>query len=84
MNSSLFLMELLSTILKLASSVTRIGEFRVLRDPAVLRFASSGSGVTRVGESRVARDSAVLRFASSGSCVMLVGDLEQLRDFRDS
>jgi len=84
MNSSRFLLELLSTILKSASRKIRVGEFRLLRDPAVLRFASSGSGVTRVGESRVPRDSAVLRFASSGSCVMLFGDFKPLRGFRYS
>ena len=82
MNSSLFLMELLSTILKSASRVIRVGEFRVLRDPAVLRFGSSGTCVTRFGDFRVLRDSAVFRFASSGSCVMPGGDFERLRDFR--
>ena len=45
-------MELLSTILKAASRVIRVGEFRVLHDPAVLRFASSGSRVTRIGLQR--------------------------------
>jgi len=59
MNSSRFLMELLSTILKSASRVIRVGEFRVLRDPAVFRFASSGSCATRVGEFRVLLDPAV-------------------------
>lgn len=52
-------MELLSTILKSASRVIRVGEFRVLRDPAVLRFASSGSCVIRIGEFRVLLDPAV-------------------------
>jgi len=84
MNSSRFLMELLSTILKSASQVIRVGEFRVLRDPAVLRFASSGSCVTRVGDFRVLRDSTFHRSASSGSYVMLVGDFKPLRDFRFS
>jgi len=56
MNSSRFLMELLSTILKLASRVIRVGEFRVLRDPAVLRFASSGSRVMPVGYFERLRD----------------------------
>ena len=84
MNSSRFLMELLSTILKSASREIRVGEFRVLRDPAVLRFASSGSGVIRVGEFRLLRDSSVYSLASSGSCVMPVGDFERLRDFRVS
>ena len=73
MDSSRFLKELLSTILKSASRVIRVGEFRVLRDPAVLRFGSSGTCVTRFGEFRVLRDPAVLRFASSGSCVIRVG-----------
>ena len=35
MNSGRFLMELLSTILKSASRVIRVGEFRLLGDPAV-------------------------------------------------
>ena len=39
-------------ILKSASRVIRVGEFRVLRDPAVIRFASSGSCVIRVGLQR--------------------------------
>jgi len=58
-NSSRYLMELLSTILKAAFRVIRVGEFRLLRDPAVLRFASSGSGVIRIGEFRVLLDPAV-------------------------
>jgi len=58
-NSSRYLMELLSTILKAAFRVIRVGEFRLLRDPAVLRLASSGSGVIRIGEFRVLLDPAV-------------------------
>jgi len=84
MNSGRFLMELLSTILKSASRVIRVGEFRVLSNSTILRFASSGSCATRVGDFRVLRDSSVYRLASSGSCVMPVGDFERLRDFRVS
>ena len=84
MNSSRFLMGLLATILKSASRVIRVGEFRLLGDPAVYRFASSGSCVIRLGEFRILCDSSVYRLASSGSCVMPVGDFERLRDFRHS
>jgi len=49
-------MELLSTILKLASRVIRVGEFRVLRDPAVVRFAGSDSCVMPVGDFWPLRD----------------------------
>jgi len=51
MNSSRFLMALLSTILKSAFCAFCVGESRLLRDPEVIRFASSGSDIlTHPGE----------------------------------
>jgi hypothetical protein len=61
MNSSRFLMELLSTILKSASCVIRVGEFRVLRDSSVYRFANSGFCVMLVGDFKPLRDFRVSR-----------------------
>jgi len=56
MNSGRFLIELLSTISKAASRVIRVGEFRLLRDPAVIRFASSDSCVMPAGDFKPLRD----------------------------
>jgi len=61
MNSSLFLKELLSTILKSASRVIRVGEFRVFRDSTFYRLASSGSCVMPVGDFERLRDFRVSR-----------------------
>ena len=56
MNSSRFLMELLSTILKSASRVIRVGDFRGLRDSTFKRLSSSGSCVMPAGEFKRLRD----------------------------
>ena len=83
-DSSRLLIGQFRTILKSASCVIRVGEFRGLRSSSLRRLAMSCSSVIRIGGFQVLCSSGVFRSASSRFSVIRVGVFESLRDFRVS